>query len=194
MAFDRHNNDYVLRPGRSGCFVGGWLCAGVGVVVFMKSLIILLAAGAIAYNGTLADVHNRRNVLFNENLPSNGFVCRIGVQARYADLLGESLWFYSVEGQSVIGPMLVVDMAASDHAGLMERDKIVADSDCDWLVHNVGILILPSEKDYSHPDIIRLVSGGDVIPRSRAALRRPHSLCGAGRECHWKVERWAWGD
>ena len=35
----------------------------------MNTLIVLLAAGAIAYNGTLEDVRQRRNVLFDAGLP-----------------------------------------------------------------------------------------------------------------------------
>lgn len=156
----------------------------------MNPFIILLCAGAVAYNGTLADVHNRRNKLFDQNLPVDGFVCRVGVQSRYADLIGQNVWFYSFDSQTVTGPHLVVDMAAPKHAGIMERDGIAIDSECDWMVHDAGILF--ATIDYHHNDTMRVTAGRGIVSRVRALMRGHHRICGRGVDCHWRVMDWVY--
>lgn len=158
----------------------------------MAPIIALIAAGAMAWNGTLADVHTTRNELYGAGLPEDGFVCRVGVQHRYGDLLGKTLYFYDFANGEIIGPLLVVDMAAPDHSGIMEQRGIAADTDCRGLVHSAGILFLFDEVEYQHGDIVRVPYSDTVVARSRNRLRVPHRLCGGGVDCHWRVENWIW--
>ena len=151
--------------------------------------IIVLAAGAMAQNNTLQDVQQYRGI------PDQGQICRIGVQHRYADLIGEQLLFYDFETGGVIGPLLVTDVASHEHDGIMSKRHIAADVDCPWLVHRHGLLFQISQTEFTHPDALVFDYSSTIISEIRFRMRSNHSVCGRGdpaNRCHWKIQSWVW--
>ena len=152
--------------------------------------IIVLAAGAMAQNNTLGDVQRYRDI------PDQGQICRIGVQHRYVDLIGEQLLFYDFETGGVIGPLLVTDVASEEHDGIMSKRHIAADVDCPWLVHRHGLLFKVDDAKYNHSgDALVFDYSSTIISEIRSRMRSNHSVCGRGDpvdRCHWKIQSWVW--
>lgn len=72
------------------------------------------------------------------------YQCLIGVPYGFGWLIGHEVYF--VEKDNVAGPWLVVDVEAEHHAGIMDRNNLLADTDCREFVHKRGRLIMDNEE------------------------------------------------
>lgn len=69
------------------------------------------------------------------------YTCLLGVRHGHADLIDQELWFIGDDGW-ISGPLLVVDVEAAHHAPYMEVNDLAADTDCEYLVHRRGRLVM----------------------------------------------------
>lgn len=116
--------------------------------------IILIVGGVLSHGPALDTVMiNRQTKPVMYTLPEGfDYPCIIGVPFKYHWLIGQEVYFITLEGE-VFGPWGVVDYEAPEHAGQMRSRRLIADLLCEGdedspnpLVHEWGSIAIKSSR------------------------------------------------
>lgn len=116
-------------------------------------IFIMLIVGGVLSHGPALDtvMINRQTRPLVYTLPEDfDYPCIIGVPFKYHWLIGQEVYFITLEGE-VFGPWGVVDYEAPEHAGQMRNRRLIADLLCEddednpnSLVHEWGSIAIKS--------------------------------------------------
>lgn len=76
----------------------------------------------------------------NQEVNLKKYKCLIGLPYGYGHLIGQDVYFVEANGQ-FHGPFLVVDVESINHNGIMNERNLLADTNCDYLVHRKGMIL-----------------------------------------------------
>lgn len=106
---------------------------------------LLIIGQFLGFNPSLNDValtRQTREVKYaiSKEVNVKEYDCLIGVPYDYGYLIGQDTYFVESSGK-IYGPFLVVDVESEHHQGIMDQRNLLADTNCDYLVHKKGILL-----------------------------------------------------
>lgn len=106
--------------------------------------LILIVGRFLSYNPTLDRVAENRQTKqvkysIHKETDIEKYKCLVGVPYEFGYLIDKEVYF--VSDNKIYGPWLVVDVEAEHHKGIMDRNNLLADTNCKDFVHKKGYLI-----------------------------------------------------